>query len=224
MRAFIERELASRADQRVLIWFRYVQRIDEYRMAIRVLMADASGGRERGRPRLGLKDGMMVAEGWRWRLHDNALKLRKGGKPWCIFRWLRLILPFLFVSAFFRTALPGCDGLSPVEECYAVTWCCWGNWNKGETTENHGAGAWCMAKGVCVGIIWFDITTPNWWREKVMVYYCYLISKLFLCGDHFQSHHSHSICVPHIRCMHHVCHTHLTTRWSIVHIYLYVSH
>ena len=38
-RAGIERELASRADQRVLRWFRHAERMDEYRMARRVLMA-----------------------------------------------------------------------------------------------------------------------------------------------------------------------------------------
>ena len=38
-RAGIERELASRADQRVLRWFGHVKRMDEYRMARRVLMA-----------------------------------------------------------------------------------------------------------------------------------------------------------------------------------------
>ena len=32
-RAGIERELVSRADQRVLIWFGHVERMDEYRMA-----------------------------------------------------------------------------------------------------------------------------------------------------------------------------------------------
>ena len=53
MRAGIERELASRADQRVLRWFGHVERMDEYRMARRVLMVDASGRWVRGRPRLG---------------------------------------------------------------------------------------------------------------------------------------------------------------------------
>ena len=42
---FIERELASRADQRVLRWFGHVGRMDEYRMARRVLMAEVSGER-----------------------------------------------------------------------------------------------------------------------------------------------------------------------------------
>ena len=51
-RAGLERELASRADQRVLRWFRHVERMNEYRMASRVLMAEVSGGRVRGRPRL----------------------------------------------------------------------------------------------------------------------------------------------------------------------------
>ena len=43
-RAGIERELASKADQRVLRWFGHVERMDEYRMARRVLMAEVSGG------------------------------------------------------------------------------------------------------------------------------------------------------------------------------------
>ena len=51
MRAGIERELASRADQIVLRWFGHVERMDEYRMARRMLMADVSGRRVRGRPR-----------------------------------------------------------------------------------------------------------------------------------------------------------------------------
>ena len=52
-RAETERELASRADQRVLRWFGHVERMDEYRMARRVLITEVSGGRVRGRPRLG---------------------------------------------------------------------------------------------------------------------------------------------------------------------------
>ena len=39
MRAGMERELASGADQRVMRWFGHVERMDEYRMAIRVVMA-----------------------------------------------------------------------------------------------------------------------------------------------------------------------------------------
>ena len=42
-RAGIERELASRVDQRVLRWFGHMERMDEYRMAIRVLMAEVDG-------------------------------------------------------------------------------------------------------------------------------------------------------------------------------------
>ena len=62
-RAGTERELASRADQRVLRSFGHVERMDEYRMARRVLMAEVSGGRVRGRPRLGWMDGVKVALG-----------------------------------------------------------------------------------------------------------------------------------------------------------------
>ena len=61
-RARIERELVSRADQQVLR-FVHVERMDEYRMARRVLMAEVSGGRVRGRQRLGWMDGVKVALG-----------------------------------------------------------------------------------------------------------------------------------------------------------------
>ena len=64
-RAGIERELASRADERVLRWFGHVKRMDEYRVARRVLMAEVSLGRIRGRPRLGWIDGVKVALGSR---------------------------------------------------------------------------------------------------------------------------------------------------------------
>ena len=50
-RAGIERESESRADQRVLRWFGHVERMDEYRMARMVLMAEVTGGGVRGRPR-----------------------------------------------------------------------------------------------------------------------------------------------------------------------------
>ena len=43
-KAGIERELASRADQRVLIWFGHVERMDEYHIDRRVLMAEVGGG------------------------------------------------------------------------------------------------------------------------------------------------------------------------------------
>ena len=59
-RTEIERELASRADHRVLRWFGRVNRMDEYLIARRVLIAKVSGGRVRGRPRLGWVDGVKV--------------------------------------------------------------------------------------------------------------------------------------------------------------------
>ena len=56
-------EVRSSADQRVLIRFGYVERMDEYRMARRVFTAEVSIGRVRGRPRLGWMDGVKVALG-----------------------------------------------------------------------------------------------------------------------------------------------------------------
>ena len=57
----IERELASRTDHRVLSWFGRVERMDEYRMARRVLMADVIGERVRGRQRPGWMHAVKVA-------------------------------------------------------------------------------------------------------------------------------------------------------------------
>ena len=65
-------ELASRADQRVLRWFGHVERTDDYRMARGVLMAEVSGGRVRGRPRLSWMDGVKVVLGNRGMIVEVA--------------------------------------------------------------------------------------------------------------------------------------------------------
>ena len=52
-RVGIETVLANKADRRVLRSFGLVERMDEYSMARRVLMADVSGGQVWGRPRIG---------------------------------------------------------------------------------------------------------------------------------------------------------------------------
>ena len=57
----IERELASRTDHRVLRWFGHVEIMDEYSMARKVLMAEVSGWRVRGRPGLGWMNGEKMA-------------------------------------------------------------------------------------------------------------------------------------------------------------------
>ena len=82
MKAGIERELASRADQRVLRWFGNVERMDDYRMARRVLMAEVSEGRVRGRPRLGWMDVVKVALGNRGMAVEAARQCAKDRKEW----------------------------------------------------------------------------------------------------------------------------------------------
>ena len=81
-RAGIERELASRADQRVLRWFGHVERMNEYRMARRVLMVEVNGGRVRGKPRLGWMDGVKVAFGNRGMTVEAARQCAKDLKAW----------------------------------------------------------------------------------------------------------------------------------------------
>ena len=81
-RVGIEREWASRADQRILRWFRHMERMDEYRMARRVLMAEVSGGRVRGRPRLGWMVGVKVALGNLGMMVETARQCMKDRKEW----------------------------------------------------------------------------------------------------------------------------------------------
>ena len=81
-RAGIERELASRADQRVVRWFGHMERMNAYRMARRVLMAEVSGGRVRGRPRLGWMDGVKVALGNRGMTVEAGRQCAGDRKGW----------------------------------------------------------------------------------------------------------------------------------------------
>ena len=81
-RAGIERELASRADQRVLRWFGHVERMDEHRMARRVMMPEVSGGRVRGRPRLGWMDSVKVTLGKRGMTVVFMRQCAKDRKEW----------------------------------------------------------------------------------------------------------------------------------------------
>ena len=81
-KAGIERKLASRADQRVLRWFGHVEKMDYCRLARRVLMAEVSGGRVRGRPRLSWMDGVKVALGNRGMTVEAARQCSKDRKEW----------------------------------------------------------------------------------------------------------------------------------------------
>ena len=57
--------MASRVDQRVLRWFGHVERMDESRLARRVMTAEVNGGRVRGTPRFGWMESVKVALGKR---------------------------------------------------------------------------------------------------------------------------------------------------------------
>ena len=57
-----------------------MERLDEYRMARRVLMAEVSGERVRGRPGLGWMDGVKVASGNREMTVEAARQCAKDYK------------------------------------------------------------------------------------------------------------------------------------------------
>ena len=60
----------------------HVDRIDEHRMARRVMMPEVSGGRVRRRPRLGWMDGVKVALGNRGMTVESAHQIPKDRKEW----------------------------------------------------------------------------------------------------------------------------------------------
>ena len=59
-----------------------MERMDEYRMSRRVLMAKVSGGRIQGRPRLVWIDGVKVALGNRGMTVQAARQCAKDRKEW----------------------------------------------------------------------------------------------------------------------------------------------
>ena len=62
--------------------FGHVEKMDEYRMARRVLMAEVSGGRVRGRPRLGWRDVVKVVLGNRGMTVEAGCQCEKDRKEW----------------------------------------------------------------------------------------------------------------------------------------------
>ena len=59
-----------------------MKRVDEYRITRRVLMAEVSGGRVRGRQRLGWMNGVKVALGNRGMTVEAARQCGKDRKEW----------------------------------------------------------------------------------------------------------------------------------------------
>ena len=125
--------------QRVLRWFRHVVRMDEYRMARRVLMAKVSGGRVRGRPRLGWMDGVKVALGNRGMTVEAARKIEKSGEPWYICDWMSFTRPFLLGTVFFRKALTCSGGYHQKKGGIQLHDAVVINCGKRPTTENQGS-------------------------------------------------------------------------------------
>ena len=80
----IERELVGRVDQSVLRWFGHVERMDGYRMARKVFMAEVRKPEGCSRPRLGWMSDMKVALGSRGMTVEAALQ--------CTFKRAQLLI------------------------------------------------------------------------------------------------------------------------------------
>ena len=82
-KAAIERELVSRADERVLRWFGPVRRM--------VLMTDISAGRVRCRSRLGWTDGVKMALDSRRMTVEAARRCLEDWKEWRVMMHILMI-------------------------------------------------------------------------------------------------------------------------------------
>ena len=122
-RAGKEMELASRMDQRVLRCLGRVERMDEYHMTRRVSMADTSGGRVQGEPRLGYMNLVNVALGSRGMTVEDVRQCAKDRKEWraLVHMLIALTGPFLLGPAFFGTTRPNCDGSPPGDKWDVIT-------------------------------------------------------------------------------------------------------
>ena len=65
-----------------VVILQHVEGINDYRITRRVLMAEVSGGRVRGRPRLGWMDGVRVALGNRGMTVEAARQCAKDRSAW----------------------------------------------------------------------------------------------------------------------------------------------
>ena len=81
-RAGIERESTSRVDQRALRWFKHVERMDEYHMQRRGLMAEVCIGRVRGKLRLAWMGGVTVNLDNRGMMAEATRQRAKDRKKW----------------------------------------------------------------------------------------------------------------------------------------------
>ena len=136
-RAGIEMELVSRADQRVLrglvMWKEWMTTVWP-----EGCMAEVSGGRVRGRQRLGWMDGVKVALDNRGMKVEAARQCAKDRKE-----WRALVHEFhaaiLLGPVFFQTALPCSGGYHmerggmPLHDVVGI------NCKKGGTTDNQGS-------------------------------------------------------------------------------------
>ena len=66
----------------VMKWFGHVERMDEYRMGRKVLMADVSGGRVRSRPRMSWMNGVKFTLSRKRMMVEALRQCAKDRKEW----------------------------------------------------------------------------------------------------------------------------------------------
>ena len=166
---------------------------------------EVSGGRERGRQRLSWMDGVKwpwVTEEWRWRLLDNARKIRKsGGCNNSV---------FLLGPLFFRTTLPCSGGYHmerggmPLHDAIEI------NCKKGQLMKIKAQMSSILAKGCMLMIVcyltWHDypslVEGENHDILLLLLFYYSIVKRIIIIyhdflppsrrGSHVQSDNTHN--------------------------------
>ena len=142
-----------------------------YRMARRVLMAEISVWRVRGRPRLGWIDGVKVALGNRAMRVKAARQFAKDSKEW------RALVHICLALCFFRTPLPCSGGYHlerggmPLHDAVGI------NWKRAQLLKIKALVSSIWAKGcmidncVCVYLTWHDYPSLVEGQSHGVLYY-----------------------------------------------------
>ncbi len=81
-RTGVVKELAERAEQRVLRWFGHVERMEEERLVKKITRSEVRGVSPRGRPRMGWMDSVKRALGARRMSVEQGRMLVRDRNEW----------------------------------------------------------------------------------------------------------------------------------------------
>ena len=153
-------------------WSGHVERIVEYRIARRVLMAKVTAGRVRGRPRWGWTDGVKVALGNRGTTVEAARQCEWRVESPGTYVTDRVSRGHFFWPCVLSDRTPVLWWLSPGDEWDAVTWCGWDKLQRGRNCwKSRGR---CQIYGLRGVRWWLCECHLTWWKPWYIIINYYL--------------------------------------------------